>query len=56
VDLRLVRPGTFEQLVNLQRDNVAGVNANQVKVPRLLRNTEQQALLQRGVLPVVAVV
>ncbi|MBL8200782.1 MAG: GH3 auxin-responsive promoter family protein [Chromatiales bacterium] len=50
VDLRLVRPGTFEQLVNLQRDNVAGVNANQVKVPRLLRNPEQRALLQRGVL------
>jgi hypothetical protein len=56
VEVRLVRPGTFEQLVNLQRDNVAGVNANQVKVPRLLRNTEQRALLQRGVLPVAAAV
>ncbi len=56
VDLRLVRPGTFEQLLNLQRDSAAGVNANQVKVPRLLRNAEQRALLQRGLLPVVAAV
>ena len=54
VDLRLVQPGTFEQLVNLQRDAATGVNANQVKVPKLLRNPEQRVLLQRGVLPVVA--
>ncbi len=53
VDLRLVQPGTFEQLVNLQRDTATGVNANQVKVPRLLRNAAQLALLQRGTLPVV---
>ena len=50
VDLRLVRPGTFEQLTALQREQAAGINANQVKVPRLLRNPEQRALLQRGVL------
>jgi len=51
VDLRIVRAGTFEQLVALQRDAAAGINANQVKVPRLLRSPEQQALLQRGVVP-----
>ncbi len=50
VELRLVRPGTFEQLTTLQRAQAAGINANQVKVPRLLRNPEQRALLQRGVL------
>ncbi|MEO7386567.1 MAG: GH3 auxin-responsive promoter family protein [Gammaproteobacteria bacterium] len=50
VDLRLVRPGTFEQLVGLQRDLADGVNANQVKVPKLLRNPEQRALLQREAL------
>lgn len=48
VELRLVRPGTFEQLTALQREQAAGSNANQVKVPRLLRNPEQQALLQRA--------
>jgi hypothetical protein len=51
VDLRLVRPGTFEQLLVLQRDQAAGVNANQVKAPKLLRNLEQHALLQREILP-----
>jgi hypothetical protein len=51
VDLRLVRPGTFEQLLALQRFQVAGSNANQVKVPRLLRNAEQRALLQERALP-----
>lgn len=56
VDLRLVTPGTFEKLVNLQRDTVAGANVNQVKVPKLLRNPEQRALLQRGVLPVIGAV
>jgi len=51
VSLRLVAAGTFEQLVTLQRNAVEGVNANQVKVPRLLRNPEQRALLERAVLP-----
>ena len=50
VDLRLVRPGTFERLIALQRKQAAGINANQVKVPKLLRNPEQRALLQRGAL------
>ncbi len=50
VDLRLVRPGTFEQLLALQREQAAGINANQIKVPKLLRNPEQRALLQRGAL------
>jgi hypothetical protein len=54
VDLRIVRPGTFEQLVALQRDAVEGVNANQVKVPKLLRSPEQRELLQRGVIRAAA--
>ena len=45
VELRLVRAGTFEQLLALQREQVAGINANQVKVPKLLRNAEQRQLL-----------
>ena len=52
VELRLVRPGIFEQLVALQRESAAGINANQVKVPKLLRSEEQRLLLQRGLLPV----
>jgi hypothetical protein len=51
VELRLVRPGTFDQLVGLQRDAGEGLNANQVKVPKLLRSAGQHALLQRAVLP-----
>ncbi len=47
-ELRLVRPGTFEALLALQRDTAAGVNANQVKIPRVLRTAAQQALLQQG--------
>jgi len=50
VELRLVCPGTFELLTALQREQAAGINANQVKVPKLLRNPEQRALLQRGML------
>jgi hypothetical protein len=48
VEFRLVRPGTFEALLSLQRDTAAGVNANQVKIPRVIRTATQQALLQRG--------
>ncbi|MEO8444589.1 MAG: GH3 auxin-responsive promoter family protein [Gammaproteobacteria bacterium] len=51
VELRLVRPGTFERLLSLQRDAAEGLNANQVKVPKLLRNADHCALLQLGVLP-----
>jgi hypothetical protein len=50
VDLRLVRPGTFEQLLVLQREQASGINANQIKVPKLLRNAEQRALVQLGAL------
>ena len=50
VDLRLVRPGTFEKLTALQREQAAGINANQVKVPRLLRNADQRRLLDGAVL------
>ena len=49
VELRLVRPGTFEQLIGLQREQAAGINANQVKVPKLLRNAEQRRLLDGAV-------
>ena len=49
VELRLVRPGTFEQLITLQREQAAGINANQVKVPKLLRNAEQRRLLEGAV-------
>jgi hypothetical protein len=35
-------------LLALQREQAAGINANQVKVPKLLRNQGQRALLQRG--------
>ncbi len=48
VDLRLVGAGTFEQLLALAREQAAGINANQVKVPKLLRNAEQRQLLDRG--------
>lgn len=54
VDLRIVSPGTFERLVALQRDAVEGGNANQVKVPKLLRSTEQRDLLERRVIPATA--
>jgi hypothetical protein len=51
VDLRLVRPGTFEQLLALQRDQAAGINANQIKVPKLLRNADQRRLLDLETVP-----
>ena len=54
VDLRLVRPGTFEQLLALQRDQASGINANQVKVPKLLRNAEQRQLVDDRVIRNVA--
>jgi hypothetical protein len=48
IELRVVRPGAFGQLLELQRAAAAGSNANQVKVPRVLRNPAQQDLLQRN--------
>lgn len=50
VDLQLVQPGTFDRLVALQREAAEGLNANQVKVPKLLRNAAQRALLEQWVL------
>jgi hypothetical protein len=48
VEFRVVRPGTFDALLALVRDTAAGVNANQVKVPRVLRTADQEAILRQG--------
>jgi len=45
VGLRIVPPGTFDGLLASRREALAGSNANQVKVPRLLRDEAAQALL-----------
>jgi hypothetical protein len=50
LELRLVAPGGFEQLLERERGRSGGLNVNQVKVPRLLRLPEQRALLEAGVL------
>jgi hypothetical protein len=52
VELRLVEPGTFEALLGLQRAAAGDINANQVKVPRLLRSAEHRALLDSRTRPV----
>jgi hypothetical protein len=52
LELRLVPPGTFEQLLALQRNQTAAINANQVKVPKLLRDPEQRRLLEGAALRV----
>ncbi|MFZ1625451.1 MAG: GH3 auxin-responsive promoter family protein [Gammaproteobacteria bacterium] len=46
LELRFVRSGSFEQLLALQRQSAAGLNANQVKVPKLLRYPNQRVLLE----------
>lgn len=51
VELRLVNSGTFDALVSLQREAAAGLNANQVKVPKVLRHPAHRALLEQGTLP-----
>jgi len=48
VELRRVRPGTFDGLLALQRETADGVNANQLKVPRVLRTAAQEAILRKG--------
>jgi hypothetical protein len=50
VELRLVKPGTFEALLALQRDAAAGVNANQVKIPRVVLTVAQQTHLEAGLI------
>lgn len=47
-ELRFVAPGTFERLLGALRAATSDVNANQVKVPRLLRRPEHRALLEAG--------
>lgn len=48
LELRLLAPGTFERLLAARRAVAADVNANQVKVPTLLRDPAQRALLEQG--------
>lgn len=47
--LKVVRPGTFAALLDLQRRNAAPVTATQVKVPRVVTHPEQLALLESQV-------
>jgi hypothetical protein len=49
LSLRLVRPGTFDALLQQQRAAHAAVNANQVKVPRVLRTPGQRSALESAV-------
>lgn len=48
--LKIVRPGTFAALLDLQRHFAAPVTATQVKVPRLVTRPDQVALLESQVL------
>lgn len=45
-EVRLVPPGTFDALVGRQRASAAGLNANQIKVPRVLRERAQHDFLE----------
>ncbi len=47
--LKLVRPGTFESLLDLQRCYAAPATATQVKVPRVVTRPDQLALLEARV-------
>lgn len=47
--LRVVRPGTFDSLLELQRQHAAPATATQVKVPRLVTRPEQIAWLESQV-------
>lgn len=47
--LRLVAPGTFSQLLEARRRAAAGVNANQVKVPAVLRDPAERDFLEQHV-------
>jgi len=51
LELHLVAPGTFGRVLDARRNAVAGINANQVKVPVLLRDPAERALLEAGVIP-----
>lgn len=48
-EVRIVRAGTFAQLEELQYRRADGVSRNQVKVPRVLKDPQQIALLEAGV-------
>jgi hypothetical protein len=48
--LKLVNPGTFDRLLNLQRVRAAPAPATQVKVPRLVTRPEHLALLESALL------
>ena len=49
LELRMVPPGTFDRLLAERRAAVAGINANQVKVPRVLRDESQRDFLEKAV-------
>mgnify|MGYP000945070478 CR=1 FL=1 len=44
--VRLLRPGTLEAFLDRHRATTAGANANQAKIPRLLRDPAQRAWLE----------
>lgn len=46
LELRWLPPGSFEALVQRQRDASGGVSVNQAKLPRLLRSAAQRELLE----------
>jgi len=52
VEVRLVRPGTFDALLAFLRESAEGINANQLKIPRVLRTAAQEAIVRRGMVSV----
>lgn len=46
LELRCLPPGSFEMLVQRQRDAAGGASVNQAKLPRLLRSAAQRELLE----------
>jgi hypothetical protein len=46
LELRCLPPGSFEALVQRQRDASGGASVNQAKLPRLLRSAAQRDLLE----------
>ena len=49
VIVKVVRPGTFEQLLELQLRHAAPASATQVKIPRIISRADQLELLERQV-------
>jgi hypothetical protein len=49
VKLYLVKPGTFNLLARMQDKRAGGAVSNQIKIPRVVREPEQIALLEKAV-------